>query len=227
MAIERVERADWSVRIRNVLVSVFDKRDLDVLVEGIRRTTPEVRFYSTGGTYARLREILGENAERLVRISDYTGQPEMRGGLVKTLDYKIYLGILSETYNPDHTEDLDRTGATPIDMVVVNLYPFGATVARVEHDAEDARGNIDIGGPCMLRAAAKNYLRCTAVSDPADYARIVSEIGERGGSISFPTRLDLAKKAFATTGRYDGEIAAYFGKLDAEDAGAPYTWETK
>ena len=124
MAVNIVRRIDDLVEIRNVLVSVSDKGGLDVLVSRLLEINPGVSLFSTGGTYTRIAEILGGRAEgRLRRVSDYTGQPEMQGGLVKTLDFKIYLGLLSETYNPHHSADLERARAVPIDMVVVNLYP--------------------------------------------------------------------------------------------------------
>ena len=171
-----VQKVDNWVDIRHVLLSVSDKTDLEVLIPGLMAVNPDIRFYSTGGTYARISDILGpmSTAQHLMQVSDYTGQPETQGGLVKTLDFKIYLGLLTETYNEAHRADLVRTTAIPIDMVVVNLYPFQETIAREGVTVEEARANIDIGGPCMLRAAAKNYLRVTPIVDPADYAPLLS-----------------------------------------------------
>jgi phosphoribosylaminoimidazolecarboxamide formyltransferase/IMP cyclohydrolase len=183
-------------------------------VPALVEAVPEVRIYSTGGTYDAMEKILGERAERhMTAVSDYTGQPEMQGGLEKTLDFKIYLGLLSETYNTAHREDLERTGAVAIDMVVVNLYPFQETVLRADLTPELARTNIDIGGPCMLRAAAKNYLRVAAVTRPADYAGIVAELRETGGTLGLKTRLALMRKAFAHTAEYDTAIAKYFAEV--------------
>ena len=122
MGINVVEKIDEAVKIKHVLLSVSDKQGLDTLVPGLLAINPEIRFFSTGGTYARLQEILGAEAStHLQQVSDYTGQPETQGGLVKTLDFKIYLGLLTETYNEAHKCDLARTQAVPIDMVVVNL----------------------------------------------------------------------------------------------------------
>jgi phosphoribosylaminoimidazolecarboxamide formyltransferase/IMP cyclohydrolase len=174
--------------------------------------------------------ILGAKAGRakpseagtLRQVSDYTGQPEMQGGLVKTLDFKIYLALLSETYNAAHAADLSRTGAEPIDLVVVNLYPFKETIARKEVTPEQARANIDVGGPCMLRAAAKNFLRVAAVADPADYPSILAELESAGGALSLATRFRLAQKAFAATAEYDRAIAEYLGGLPAEQVAACY-----
>jgi phosphoribosylaminoimidazolecarboxamide formyltransferase/IMP cyclohydrolase len=185
---------------------------------------PDIRFYSTGGTYARVSEILGAvgTARHLMQVSDYTGQPETQGGLVKTLDFKIYLGLLTETYNEAHRADLVRTTAIPIDMMVVNLYPFEATVAREGVTVEEARANIDIGGPCMLRAAAKNYLRVTPIVDPADYAPLLSKLRANRGAIDLQTRFEYARKAFAHTASYDTAISAYLSAQNPADVPGVY-----
>jgi phosphoribosylaminoimidazolecarboxamide formyltransferase/IMP cyclohydrolase len=146
----------------------------------------------------------------------------MQGGLVKTLDWRIYLGLLSETYNPSHRADMAMHNAAAIDMVVVNLYPFQKTIARPGATSEDARGNIDIGGPCMVRAAAKNFHRVAVLTDPADYPRVVAELAAKGGSLTLATRFELAKKTFALTARYDAAIAAYLADLDAGAMAAVY-----
>ena len=210
MAVNFVERIDDAVPVRNVLLSVSDKQGLDRFVPALAQLCPEARFYSTGGTFVELQKILGTSSgKRLISVSDYTGQPEMQGGLVKTLDFKIYLGLLSETYNPAHAADLTRVHAEAFDMVVVNLYPFQQTVARPGSTPEMARANIDIGGPCMLRAAAKNYLRVASVTEPADYSGVLDELRRTGGALSLQTRFELARKAFAHTAAYDTAIAAY------------------
>ena len=131
MAMNIVDRIDSLVSVRHVLVSVSDKAGLDTFIPQLVALNPDITFFSTGGTYARIQEILGDSAgSRLTQVSDYTGQPETQGGLVKTLDFKIYLGLLTETYNDSHQEDLKRTASVPIDMVVVNLYPFKETIAK-------------------------------------------------------------------------------------------------
>jgi phosphoribosylaminoimidazolecarboxamide formyltransferase/IMP cyclohydrolase len=219
MALNMVERIDGMVKVRRVLASVSDKSGLDQLVAGLLEVNPSVMIYSTGGTYEAIRGMLGadRSARNLTSVSEYTGQPEMQGGLVKTLDFKIYLGLLSETYNPAHVQDLARVGAVPMDMVVVNLYPFAATVAKAGVTPEAARTNIDIGGPCMIRAAAKNYLRTASVTDPADYAGLVKTLRSNGGALPLARRFELMKKAFAHTAAYDAAIAAYFAaRADAE-----------
>jgi phosphoribosylaminoimidazolecarboxamide formyltransferase / IMP cyclohydrolase len=205
-----VNKIDDLVKVRQVLISVSDKAGLEQLMPGLLKACPGARILSTGGTFGRLQEIMGAAAKKqLLQVSDYTGQPETQGGLVKTLDFKIYLGLLTETYNPAHQGDLKRTKAAPIDLVVVNLYPFSATVAKPGVTVEQARANIDIGGPCMIRAAAKNYLRVASVVDPKDYAKIVKELAANQGRTTLKLRYELARKAFAHTARYDQGIAEY------------------
>jgi phosphoribosylaminoimidazolecarboxamide formyltransferase/IMP cyclohydrolase len=218
-----VEKIDDRVRIQRVLISVYDKGGLAAFVPQLLGINPEIVLFSTGGTYGGICEILGESkADRLVAVSEYTGQPEMQGGLVKTLDFKIYLGLLSETYNPAHGQDLERTGAVAIDMVVVNLYPFQKTVAEKDVSPERARANIDIGGPCMIRAAAKNYLRVAPVVDPADYPGIIAEAQKSQGCLSLATRFRLARKTFAYTAQYDRTIAAYLESCTEEQVRGSY-----
>ncbi len=218
MTINVVERIDAQVRIDHVLVSVSDKSELETFIPRLREAQPGVKFFSTGGTFGRLQEILGEAAPAcLKQVSDYTGQPETQGGLVKTLDFKIYLGLLTETYNKAHRGDLQRTAAVPIDMVVVNLYPFKQTIAKSGVTLEQARGNIDIGGPCMIRAAAKNFIRVAPVVDPSDYETIIAELQENGGSLSLALRFKLAQKAFAHTAEYDRTIADYLNNQSIDD----------
>ena len=223
MAMNIVDRIDDQVRVKHVLISVSDKGGLDRFVPRMLEINPSLKIFSTGGTFARLREILGDGADGcLTQVSDYTGQPETQGGLVKTLDFKIYLGLLTETYNDAHQADLARTGAVPIDMVVVNLYPFRETVARPDVTPEQARGNIDIGGPCMIRASAKNFIRVASVVDPNDYGRITDDMAAGRGSISLALRYHLAVKAFDHTAAYDTAIARYLSGTDVERVGRGY-----
>ena len=226
MALNIVDKTDDRVRIKNVLMSVSDKTGLETFVPALIEACPGVKIYSTGGTYAKIKEILGDRAEgTLVAVSDYTGQPEMQGGLVKTLDFKIYLGLLSEKYNDAHQADLRRLSAEAIDMVVVNLYPFRQTVAKAGVTPEMARTNIDIGGPCMVRASAKNYLRVASVTDPQDYPNLVNELKDHGGTLGFDTRFKLMKKAFAHTAEYDTAIAAFFTARTWEEVHNTYTYQ--
>lgn len=223
MALNIVSEIDDRVAVRNVLMSVSDKTGLEEFVPGLIQACPGVRIYSTGGTYTKLRELLGADADRhLTAVSEYTGQPEMQGGLVKTLDFKIYLGLLSETYNPAHRQDLERLSAQPIDMVVVNLYPFQQTIATPGVTPEAARTNIDIGGPCMVRASAKNYLRVASVTDPLDYPALVQELSSHGGTLGLDTRFKLMKKSFAHTAQYDTAIAGFFTTRTWEEVSRTY-----
>ncbi len=224
MAVNIVEQIDNKVKIENVLISVSDKKDLSLLVPGLLKINPGLKIYSTGGTHQAIAGMPGAGAAsgHLIQVSDYTGQPEMQGGLVKTLDFKIYLGILSETYNRAHVSDLERTNAVKIDMVVVNLYPFKQTVSAPNPTVEKARANIDIGGPCMVRAAAKNFLRVASVTDPSDYPAILSELEKHRGLISLRTRFELARKAFAHTADYDTAIARYLAERDPSEVADCY-----
>lgn len=224
MALNIVDTIDDRVTVRTVLISVSDKTGLDTFVPGLVAVQPQVKILSTGGTYDAIRSLLGpaDAKKHLVAVSDYTRQPEMQGGLVKTLDFKIYLGLLGETYNEAHQADLARTKALAIDMVVVNLYPFKQTLMRPDLTLELARTNIDIGGPCMVRASAKNYLRVASVTDPKDYAGILSELRCNQGTVGLETRMALMRKAFAHTAAYDLAIAGYFAGVDAAAARAVY-----
>lgn len=205
-----VERVDDRVKVNTLLVSVSDKTGLETLIPGMVAVNPELVILSTGGTFGRIREILGAEAARHLRqVSDYTGQPETQGGLVKTLDFKIYLGLLTETYNDAHQADLTRTGALPIDMVVVNLYPFSQTIAKKGINLENARGNIDIGGPTMIRAAAKNFIRVASVTDPAQYPDLLETLKAGQGCLTLADRFELAARAFDHTAVYDRAIADY------------------
>ena len=225
MSINVVQRIDDLIRVKHILVSVSDKNGLDKLIPEMLSVNPELKIFSTGGTYNSIKEILGSDAEYyLTQVSDYTGQPETQGGLVKTLDFKIYLGLLTETYNEYHQNDLKRTDAVPIDMVVVNLYPFKETIAKQDITVEQARGNIDIGGPCMIRAAAKNFIRVAPVVDPSDYETIVSEIKSNNGQLSLELRFDLAQKAFEHTAVYDRFIADYLSDRTIEDVKGCYNF---
>ena len=210
MAKNIVEKIDDQVKIKTVLISVSDKSGLADFIPGLIEVNPDVLILSTGGTYGKIKEILDEKADNcLKQVSDYTGQPETQGGLVKTLDFKIYLGLLTETYNDAHQEDLKRTAALAIDMVVVNLYPFSETIAREGVSCEDARGNIDIGGPTMIRASAKNFIRVASVVQPSSYPLILAKLKASKGSLSLEDRFGLAQKAFEHTAIYDRSIADY------------------
>ncbi len=222
MSKNTVEKIDDSVKVNHILISVSDKKGLNQLVPGLLELNPEIKIFSTGGTYGKIKEILGTDTGSLTQVSEYTGQPETQGGLVKTLDFKIYLGLLTETYNDSHQEDLKRTNAVPIDMVVVNLYPFKETISKQGVTVEQARSNIDIGGPCMIRASAKNFLRVASVVNPGDYEIILKEMKNNNGSISLALRYRLAQKAFEHTAVYDRTIADFLGASSFDTASNCY-----
>ncbi len=198
-----------STPVRRALLSVSDKRGVLELARALHGLG--VEMLSTGGTA----KLLAENGVPVTEVSDYTGFPEMMDGRVKTLNPKIHGGILGRRGTDEAV--MAEHGIAPIDMVVVNLYPFEETVARPDCRYEDAVENIDIGGPTMVRAAAKNHADVTIVVEPADYPRLIDEL-TRDGGVSGATRFDLAVKAFEHTARYDGMIANHFGRLLGEQA---------
>lgn len=223
MGMNVVDKIDDQVKINTVLISVSDKAGLETFIPGLVEVNPDILILSTGGTYSKIKEILGERADRcLKQVSDYTGQPETQGGLVKTLDFKIYLGLLTETYNDAHQQDLERTHARAIDMVVVNLYPFSQTIARSGITCENARGNIDIGGPTMIRASAKNFIRVASVVDPSAYPALLEKLSAGNGALSLEDRFELAQKAFDHTAVYDRTIAGYLGAQTVNDVQSCY-----
>ncbi|MBI4704693.1 MAG: bifunctional phosphoribosylaminoimidazolecarboxamide formyltransferase/IMP cyclohydrolase, partial [Deltaproteobacteria bacterium] len=186
--------------IRRALISVHDKTGIVAFARALAQRGVEI--LSTGGT---LRLLRSEQVPALA-VEDYTGSPELMDGRVKTLHPRVHGGILARAGVDD--ADLDRLGARPIDLVVVSLYPFEQTAARTDATAEQIIEEIDVGGPAMLRAAAKNHARVAVVCDPADYAGVLAEI-ERTGAVGAETRAMLAAKAFARTAAYDGAIAGY------------------
>lgn len=223
MSLNVVDKIDDAVRVNHVLISVSDKTGLETFVPGLLNINPDLKIFSTGGTFARISSILGGRAAgHLIRVSEYTGQPETQGGLVKTLDFRIYLGLLTETYNDDHQQDLARTRSVPIDMVVVNLYPFKETISKSGVTAEQARGNIDIGGPCMIRASAKNFIRVASVVDPSDYPAILDELSAGSGNTSLALRYRLATKAFEHTAVYDRTIADFLKQTAFDSVNSCY-----
>lgn len=200
--------------IKRALISVSDKTGI---VEFARRLQDfGVEILSTGGT-AKLLVAHGIN---VVEVSDYTGFPEMMDGRVKTLHPKIHGGLLGRRGIDDDV--MAAHHIPPIDLLVVNLYPFEETVARPDCDLPTAIENIDIGGPAMLRAAAKNHAAVTVVVDAADYNTVLAEMEANNGAVSDATRFSLAVKVFEHTARYDGAIANYLGAITREGAREPF-----
>ncbi len=203
------------VPVRRALISLSDKSGLEALAEGLTRHGIEI--VSTGGTAARLREHGAEVRD----ISDLTGFPEMMDGRVKTLHPKVHGGLLGVRDNSEHAAAMEEHGIGPIDLVVVNLYPFAETLANgAERDT--VIENIDIGGPAMVRSSAKNHAFVAVVTDPADYAELLAELDSNDGSTGLALRKRLAAKAFALTARYDSAIADWFARSDQEQ-GQPET----
>ena len=203
------------VPVRRALISLSDKTGLDELAAGLARHGVEI--FSTGGTAAKLRELGAEVRD----ISDLTGFPEMMDGRVKTLHPKVHGGLLGVRDNPEHVAAMEAHGIAPIDLVVVNLYPFLNTVLSGA-DRETIIENIDIGGPSMVRSAAKNHADVAIVTDPADYAALIEQLDSSGGT-TLEFRKKLAAKAFALTAAYDSTISQWFAFADQGER-FPATW---
>ena len=194
-------------KIRRAIVSVSDKSGVVSFAKELFQLGVEI--LSTGGTAKTLRD----QGIPVKDISEYTGFPEMLDGRVKTLHPKVHGGLLGQRSKTEHVQKMKEHGILPIDLVAVNLYPFEATVAKEGCSLEDAIENIDIGGPTMIRSAAKNYPDVTVVVDPNDYTPVLAELKEKG-EISIETNFRLAKKVFQHTARYDGAISNYLGQIE-------------
>jgi phosphoribosylaminoimidazolecarboxamide formyltransferase/IMP cyclohydrolase len=198
------------MKIETALISVSDKTGIVEFARSL--ATRGVRLLSTGGTA----KLLAESGLSVTEVAAHTGSPEILDGRVKTLHPKIHGGLLARRDSKEHLATIAEHGIDRIDMLVVNLYPFRETVARPDCSFADAVENIDIGGPAMLRAAAKNHGTeaggVTVVIDPADYSRVLAEM-DAGGNTSYALRLSLATKAYAHTAAYDGAISSYLSSL--------------
>ncbi len=204
------ESASQPVRIRRALLSVSDKTGLLELASALQREDAEI--LSTGGTA----KVLADAGVDVVDVSEHTGFPEMMDGRLKTLHPKIHGGLLAIRGKPDHEVDAEQHGIAMIDLVVVNLYPFEATASRGA-DFPTCIENIDIGGPAMIRAAAKNHASVAVVVDPEDYAAVINDLNELGGAVSGELRRYLAAKAYGRTAAYDAVISSWFaGQLDLQ-----------
>ena len=200
--------------IRRALLSVSDKTGI---VDFARALAEQgVELLSTGGTA----KLLADNGLLVIEVADYTGFPEMMDGRLKTLHPKIHGGLLGRRGKDDAA--MAEHSIPPIDLLVVNLYPFEATVAKPDCTLAHAIENIDIGGPTMLRAAAKNHAAVTVVVDADDYVRVLAEMRAQNGAVSAATRFDLAAKVFEHTARYDGAIANYLGSIRSESERDPF-----
>ncbi|ABD80068.1 bifunctional phosphoribosylaminoimidazolecarboxamide formyltransferase/IMP cyclohydrolase [Saccharophagus degradans] len=211
--------ADY-VQVKRALISVSDKTGIIEFAQALARQGVEI--FSTGGTF----RLLSENNIAATEISDYTGFPEMMSGRVKTLHPKVHGGILGRRGIDD--EVMQEHGIKPIDMVVVNLYPFEKTVAQPDCELVDAIENIDIGGPTMVRAAAKNHNHVAIVVNSHSYASVLTEMEMNNGALSLATRFDLCVQAYEHTAAYDGAIANYLGaKVEKAEDKFPRTFNTQ
>jgi len=202
--------------IKTALLSVSDKSGLVDFARGL--VAFGTTILSTGGTAKLLRDA----GVKVTEVSDHTGFPEMLDGRVKTLHPKVHGGILARRDVPEHMHAIAKAGIPAIDLVVVNLYPFSRTIARPDCTLQDAIENIDIGGPALVRSAAKNHAHVAIVTDPADYGAILDEMRSANGAIGATTRFRLAQKAFSHTAAYDGAISNYLTALGADGARSAY-----
>jgi phosphoribosylaminoimidazolecarboxamide formyltransferase/IMP cyclohydrolase len=197
--------------ISRALMSVTDKSGLAEFAKFLAGY--QIEILSTGGTA----KLLRDQGVAVVEVSDFTGFPEMLDGRVKTLHPKVHGGILGRRDLMSHQEQMAAHGIVPIDLVVVNLYQFEKTVAKPGCTLEDAIENIDIGGPTLLRAAAKNHQAVTVVVDPADYPQVMAEMKQNQGATTASTRFNLARKVFKLTHEYDGAIYRYLAEQGPAD----------
>ena len=212
--------AERPLEVRRALISVTDKTGVGEFAAGLERLGIEV--VSTGGTAA----ALAEAGVDVRSVEELTGQAEILGGRVKTLHPRLHAALLAVRDDPEHMATLDAEGIEPIDLVCVNLYPFERTVARLDASETEAVENIDIGGPTMIRAAAKNHRYVAVVVSPASYDAVLAELEESGGSLSGATRHWLANEAFASTARYDAAISRWFGtRYEVFPSHVVTTWE--
>jgi len=202
----RVEIGGGKMKIKRALISVSNKLGVVELARKLSKCGVEI--ISTGGTGKAIRAA----GIPVTYVSDLTGFPEIMNGRVKTLNPKIHGGILAVRDNPEHVKQMEENGIAPIDMVVVNLYPFKATIRKAGVTLDEAIENIDIGGPAMIRAAAKNFKFVTVVTNPDTYDEIAKMISETGG-VDYETRKKLAAEAFAHTAEYDAMITGYLSTL--------------
>ncbi|MDH4292720.1 MAG: bifunctional phosphoribosylaminoimidazolecarboxamide formyltransferase/IMP cyclohydrolase, partial [Betaproteobacteria bacterium] len=202
--------------IKQALISVSDKEGVVEFARGLAGFG--VALLSTGGTARLLRDAGLEVTD----VADYTGFPEMLDGRVKTLHPRIHAGLLARRDSPEHVAAMQKAGFAGIDLVVVNLYPFTQTIAKPDCPLADAIENIDIGGPAMVRSAAKNYEHVAVVTDPADYALLLREMNSASGALGAETRFRLARKAFSHTAAYDSAISNYLTALQPDGKQATF-----
>lgn len=197
-------------KIKRAIISVSNKKGVIDFAKSLHSLGVEI--LSTGGTAKAMRDA----GVKVKDVSDYTGFPEMLDGRLKTLHPKVHGGLLARRDNPKDMEDIKEYGIELIDMIVVNLYPFEETIAKPNVTLAEAIENIDIGGPTMLRSASKNFKDVAVVTDNNDFDNIIKEMKAGKGDLSYKTRLELARKVFRLTSKYDNAIADYLTKVSAQ-----------
>lgn len=216
MSIRSVTKVQDLVPVRHAFISVYDKSQLEQLVEQLLSICPGLKIFSSGGTFSFLNKELDLNTtkDHLFEAAEYTGMPETDGGLVKTLHHKFFLGYLTETFCEAHQADLKRESAVPIDLAIVDLYPFEKVISAPDVTAEIARGNIDVGGPSALRAAAKNFHRVMTLADysPEGYNSLIGQINAHRGHTSLSQRFRGFLQTFKILSEYDKKVSEYFNE---------------
>jgi len=198
-----------SVKIKNAIISCYDKTGLKYFASELVKLNPDIKIYSSSGTYNELKKaVTGKN---LTEVSEYTGTREMPSGLVKTLHPKVHSGILAELEDEQQRKYLESINAVEFDLIVVNLYPFAD--ASASGSIEKARTNIDIGGVSLIEAGSKNFLRVSVVVSPVDYEKLLEAMRKNSGCSSMELRLGLAKTAMGYLAAYLSNISSYYEKL--------------
>ncbi len=200
---------NYMTSIQRALISLTDKSGIEIFAEELSKMGVEI--LSTGGTAKKMRDI----GIPVKDVADFTGFPEMLDGRVKTLHPKVHGGILNQRGNETHQNQCEKHGLVNIDLVAVNLYAFEKTVSDPNCSLADAIENIDIGGPTLLRASAKNFHDVTVIVDPEDYPRVIEEM-KQNGNTTLKTRFYLAAKVFALTAAYDTKISKWLERVDIE-----------
>ncbi len=213
------------VPVRNAFISLSNKTASEKLADELYNVCPGLTIFSSGGTYAHLKKNFNPDTEKmLIEASEYTGMPETEGGLVKTLHHKFFLGYLTETFCEAHQQDLERENAVPIDLVIVDLYPFADIVAKPGSTIENCRGNIDVGGPSGLRAAAKNWPRVMVIPGYSEYAYrdLITRLRDNNGCTDLFMRLAGFKNTFKMLAEYDKAIAEFASEIEYGDIAEVY-----
>lgn len=227
----KVTDIDGFVPVKTALVSVFNKDGLEELIPGLIEIVPDIRILSTGGTFKRLKKIVGPDDPHIESVSGYIGMEEADGGLVKTIDRKLGYGYLGETHCEEHQREMAAMGAADIDLLIWNLYPLADVIdpekrvemgLSAEFDYEDARMNKDVGGILANRACSKNWHRILSAVDPTDYQRVLAELRGNDGQSTSRTRWELMLKVLDMIADDTTTDRDYHRSLTYEEAMAPY-----